>query len=179
MTQNLKNILLVSGSGRNVGKTTFICRVIEKNTAQKPVALKITPHFHEPTSGLKPVAIHENFRIFQETDSLSGKDSSLFLKAGAEMVYYIQTTDAFLREAFELVSRQLPPNRPVVAESAALRKYFVPGLYLFIQKKNQEIKTSAWEMQKQAHETIFSDGEDFSLSPKSITFNQSWKIENI
>lgn len=179
MTKNSENIVLISGSGRNVGKTTFIRRVIEKNIGQKPVAIKITPHFHEPTSGLTPISITENYRIFQETDLNSGKDSSLFLQAGADKVFYIQTTDDFLEEAFELVSRQFSSDQPVVTESAALRKYIAPGLYLFIQKKYEEIKPSALEMQKLAHKTIFSEGEDFSLNPELVTFNQSWKIENL
>lgn len=179
MTKNSENIVLISGSGRNVGKTTFIRRVIEKNIGRKLVAIKITPHFHEPTSGLTPISITENYRIFQETDLNSGKDSSLFLQAGADKVFYIQTTDDFLEEAFELVSRQFSSDQPVVTESAGLRKYIVPGLYLFIQKKYEEIKPSALEMQKLAQETIFSDGEDFSLNPELVTFNQSWKIENL
>jgi len=179
MTKISKNILLISGSGRNVGKTTFMRQVIEKNASHKLVAIKITPHFHEPTPELIPVSVNSNFRIFQETDSTSAKDSSLFLQAGAEKVFYIQTTDAFLAEAFELVSLQFSSDQPVVTESAALRKFIVPGLYLFIQKKQEEVKPSAVEMQKLASQTIFSDGEEFSLNPKSITFNQYWKIEKI
>lgn len=154
-------------------------QVIEKNAEQNIVAVKITPHFHEPTPELIPISVNSNYRIFQETDLNSGKDSSLFLQAGANKVFYIQTTDDFLEEAFELVSGQFSSDQPVVTESAALRKYLVPGLYLFIQKKYEEIKPSALKMQKLAHETIFSDGEDFSLNPELVTFNQSWKIENL
>ncbi len=153
--------------------------VIAKNAGQNLVAIKITPHFHEPTPELIPISVNSNYRIFQEKDRNSEKDSSLFLQAGADKVFYIQTTDDFLAEAFELVSQQFSSNFPVVTESAALRKYIVPGLYLFIQKKYEEIKPSAREMQKLANRTIFSDGEDFSLNPKSITFNQSWKIEEL
>jgi hypothetical protein len=179
MTKSFENILLVSGSGRNVGKTTFMRQVIEKNAEQNIVAVKITPHFHEPTPELIPISVNSNYRIFQETDLNSGKDSSLFLQAGADKVFYIQTTDDFLEKAFELVSGQFSSDQPVVTESAALRKYIVPGLYLFIQKKYEDVKPSAVEMQKLAHKTIFSDGEDFSLNPELVTFNQSWKIENL
>ncbi|MDO8929478.1 MAG: hypothetical protein Q7W54_10880, partial [Bacteroidota bacterium] len=67
MTQTAKNILLVSGSGQNVGKTSFIRRVIAHNASHKLVAIKISPHFHEPTSGLIPLHVTENYRVFQET----------------------------------------------------------------------------------------------------------------
>lgn len=177
MTQISKNILLVSGSGRNVGKTSFIWKVIDRNALQKPVAIKITPHFHEPTEGLKPISVNENYRIFQETNTSLGKDSSLFLQAGAEKVFFIQTTDDFLKEAFGLATAQFQPDQPVVVESVALRKIVVPGLYLFIQKKQEEVKPSALKMQKLADAIVYSDGEQFSLNPKSVIFNQTWKIE--
>jgi len=178
MTKISKNILLISGSGRNVGKTTFMRRVIEQNADQHPVAVKITPHFHEPTTGLIPIQVNENFRVFRETDSTSGKDSSSFLQAGAEKVFYIQTTDTFLGQAFSMIADQLPPDQPVIVESAALRKFIVPGFYVFIEKKSEEMKQSAREMQKLADITIFSDEEQFSLNPESVIFNQSWKIQN-
>lgn len=178
MTKISKNILLISGSGRNVGKTTYMQEVIRQNALQKLTAIKITPHFHEPTSGLIPISVNENFCIFQETNEDSEKDSSLFLQAGAERVFYIQTSDVFLGEAFNLVYGLLSTNQPVIVESAALRKFIVPGFYLFIEKKSEEMKQSAKEMQKLADVTIFSDGEHFSLNPESVVFNQSWKIQN-
>ena len=177
MVEISKNILLISGSGRNVGKTSFIRQVIERNAFQKTVAIKITPHFHEPTEGLVPISVTENYRIFQETSISSGKDSSLFLQAGAEKVFFIQTTDAYLAEAFRLTTAQLFAEQPIVVESAALRKILVPGLYLFIRKKNEELKSSAIEMSALANSTVLSDGNEFSLNPKYIVFNQTWKTE--
>ena len=179
MNPNSKNILLISGSGRNVGKTSFICRVIERTADQKLNAIKITPHFHEPTPGLVAISLNANFRVFRETNSNSGKDSCLFLKSGAEKVFYIQTTDQFLEEAFSIAISVCNPNLPIIIESAALRKFITPGLYLFIQKKNEEVKPSALEMQKMADATVFSNGAEFSLNPKSIIFNQTWKINDI
>lgn len=177
MTQIPKNILLVSGSGQNVGKTSFIRRIIAQNAAQKIAAIKITPHFHEPTSGLLPLVINANYRIFQETDSTSGKDSSLFFQAGAERVFYIQTTDEYLKEAFNRISEKLVEDQPVIIESAALRKILKPDVYLFIQKKFEDIKPSAVEMQKLADTIVYSDSGQFSIDPASITFDQTWKIK--
>ena len=178
MTQISENILLITGAGRNVGKTSFIRKVIEYNAILKPVAIKITPHFHEPTEGLKPISVNESYRIFQETNTTSDKDSSLFLQAGAEKVFFIQTTDPDLEEAFALTIAQIQHDQPIIVESAALRKILVPGLYLFIQKSKEEVKPSALEMQKLANAIVYSDGTEFSLNPKSIIFNQTWKIEN-
>ena len=176
MTQVSKNILLVSGSGQNVGKTSFIRRIIALHAEQKIAAIKITPHFHVHTSGLVPIVVTENYRVFEETDSTSGKDSSLFLQAGAEKVFYIQTNDAHLKEAFARVVGQLDDQQPVVVESAALRKILKPAFYLFIQDKFGVLKSSAFEMQKQADAILYSDSGQFSMAPSAITFNQTWKI---
>lgn len=177
MTQIPKNILLVSGAGQNVGKTSLIRRIIARNVAQKIAAIKITPHFHEPTSGLVPLVITDNYRIFQETASSSGKDSSLFLQAGAERVFYIQTTDEYLQESFNQVSEKLDPEQAVIIESAALRKILKPSVFLFLQNKFEDIKPSALPMQKLADTIVYSDSGQFSIDPVSITFDQIWKIK--
>lgn len=168
---------MISGSGRNVGKTSFIRKVIEQNAAQNLAAIKITPHFHEPTDALIPIEVNDNFRVYRETDRQSGKDSSLFLQSGAEMVLYIQTTDAYLGQAFSIAVNQLRPNQPIITESAALRKFITPGLYLFIQKIDTEMKSSAIEMQKLADTVILSDGQSFSVNPETFIYNQNWKTK--
>ena len=172
-----KNILLVSGSGQNVGKTSFIRRVIAQNASHKLVAIKITPHFHEPSNGLIPIVVTNNYRIFQETDDSSCKDSSLFLQAGAEKVFYVQTKDVYLEEAFNLVAEQFDPVQPVIVESAGLRKTLEPAFYLFIQKNYEDIKPAALEMQKLADKIVYSDSGQFSIDPSSITFDKTWQTD--
>ncbi|MDO8928328.1 MAG: hypothetical protein Q7W54_04990, partial [Bacteroidota bacterium] len=105
------------------------------------------------------------------------KDSSLFLQAGAEKVFYIQTTDAFLKEAFMLVSAALEPEQAVIVESAALRNKLEPAFYIFIQKKYEDIKPAAIKMQEMADVVVFSDSGQFSLDPTAITFDQTWKTK--
>lgn len=176
MAEKLKNMILVSGSGRNVGKTTFIGRIIAQNAAKNVVAIKITPHFHEATSGLVPIHIADNYAVYEETDRFSDKDTSLFLKAGAKRVFFIQTKDDELETAFNIVSALIGPEQPVIVESAALRKIRVPSLYIFIQKRFEKVKPSAHEMQKLADISVFSEEESYSIDPQTIQFNQTWKI---
>lgn len=176
MTQTSKNIMLISGSGRNVGKTSFMRRVIRQNTSQKLVAVKISPHFHEPTPGLTPILVTDNYRIFKETDLTSGKDSSLFLQAGAEKVFYIQATEAYLEDAFRIITNYISSDQPIIVESAALRKFIVPDFYVFIQKNYEEVKPSALEMQKMADVIVYSDSGQFSMDPSLFVFDQIWKI---
>lgn len=133
--KNYGNLLIISGTGRNSGKTTLACRVIEKFRKLEPVAVKISPHFHEPTDGL--VGWHEdsNFNIYLETSVDSGKDSSRMLASGASQVYFIQAYDKHVGEAFDLVRKAHPSDRPIICESPSLPLYIEPGGLLLCDNK--------------------------------------------
>ncbi len=177
MDSKFKDLLLVSGSSRNVGKTTFICNVIASNPLLKMAAIKITPHFHDASKGLIPIVENSNFRIYEETDYTSDKDTSRYLQAGAKKSYFIQTSDAFLKESFQLASVLLDPDLPFLVESAELRHILIPELFVFIQGNDTIDKPSAIEMRQLADATAFSDGKEFSLDPGHVYFNKKWKIE--
>lgn len=177
MKPRFKDLLLVTGSGRNVGKTTFICDVIAGNPLQKLAAIKISPHFHEPTEGLIPIVENSNFRIYEETNSASNKDTSRYLKAGAIKSYYIQATDAYLKESFQLTSVLLDPDQPFLVESARLGKILFPELFVFIQGSDSVDQPFSIEMRQMSDVTVFSNGTEFSMDPEFIYFNHSWKIE--
>jgi len=177
MKKRFKDLLLVTGSGRNVGKTTFICNVISSNPLRKMSAIKISPHFHEPSESLSLIVENSNFRIFEETDYTSNKDTSRYLRAGAEKSYFIQTNDASLKESFQLTSVLLDPDQPFLVESARLGQILVPELFLFIQGSDSIEKPFSIEMRQLADATVFSDGNEFSLNPGYVYFNHSWKIE--
>jgi hypothetical protein len=177
MKSRFKDLLLVTGSGRNVGKTTFICSVIAGNPLQKMAAIKITPHFHDPGEGLIPIVENNNFRIFEETNIHSDKDTSRYLQAGARKSYYIQTNDAALKEAFQLTSVLLDPDQPFLVESARLGQILSPELFLYIQDSDTIDKPFSIEMRQLADATVFSDGKEFSLDPGYVYFNRAWKIE--
>jgi len=127
-------MLLVAGSGRKSGKTTFACAVIKYFSSQLPlVGLKISPHFHQGKNNGDVIIDHKSFRIFRETSLNSYKDSSLMLAAGASLAYYIETTDQFLLAAFKKFLELIQPASPIVCESPALRKYIEPGVFIFMQ----------------------------------------------
>ena len=47
-----KSNLLIAGTGTKSGKTSMACRIIRQFPELKITAIKITPHFHETTTGL-------------------------------------------------------------------------------------------------------------------------------
>ncbi len=73
------NILQISGSGRNCGKTTLGCALIAAFPALRWIAVKLTPHAHpldpSPQSSVSSVAAPAN------------KDTSRFCAAGAIEAY--------------------------------------------------------------------------------------------
>lgn len=125
------NILLIAGTGRNVGKTLFACEVIRhlKKTS-KVIGIKISHHFHPIEEGQIIIEKNEKFNIIQES-LLNGKDSSRMKLAGAYKVFYIQSGQEKLLEAFHTISQELH-DCAIVCESGGLREHIEPGLFFLI-----------------------------------------------
>lgn len=162
------NILLIGGSGRNVGKTTLACQIIRSQ--KNVVAVKITPHFHSPTEGLQKLSATNDWIIFEESNRESGKDSALYLKNGAQKSFLIQTQKNKMEAAFENLVKFLPENNPVLIESGGLNEIIQPGLFVFI-KKEADRENSLADVQ------VISNGKQFFKLPE-IVFNKNWTIKN-
>jgi len=131
-----KNLLLIGGSGRNVGKTTLALEVIKRAAKISAVTgLKVSAfkrgeeqfhgiHHDFPTSG---------FRITEEKGELPNKDTARMLSAGASNAYFIESPDYMIPEAWTSFNNSCnPQNLPVVCESRSLRKYVKPGLFILL-----------------------------------------------
>ncbi len=125
------NILIVRGTGRNVGKTISACKIIERLAKENnPTGIKISAHYHE-LENAEFVHQSEEFDIVEEK-SRSNKDSSRMLQAGAEKVFYIQSENSNLAKAFELVVNEIEPGTPVIVESGGLYDFVEPGILVHI-----------------------------------------------
>ncbi|MGQ8338193.1 hypothetical protein ACUNWD_16695 [Sunxiuqinia sp. A32] len=176
MNKSWENILLIAGTRRNVGKTTFTCQLLETVKDLSPIAIKTTPHFHDETSGLKLLSENQGYRLFEETNQSTNKDSSLFLQRGAHRSFYLQAKDEYLDEGFIALFPYLEPEKPILIESAALHKYMQPGLFLVVYMDKDLVKPSSAITMKIADKTIQSDGKTFSPSPSIIKFEKKWSI---
>ena len=131
--QHYPNILLIAGTGRNSGKTTLACKIIEEFSKSSNIAaLKISPHFHKQGETMEIIDKTQDYSIYIENNKKSGKDSSLMLNAGASPVYYIEVLDYSLLNSFESLMDKIPSNTPVVCESPALRKFISPGVFFIV-----------------------------------------------
>lgn len=165
------NILLLAGTGRNVGKTAFAEQIIHKTAAEMHVwGLKISNHYHP---GEVPA-----LRIQEEHVLTSHKDSSRMLRAGAEKVFYIQAQDADLPQLMNDFLTQLPADIAVVCEAGGLISFIEPSLFLLIH--SPDVPTSDEKMSRYANyhplRVDFAAGR-FSLNPHQIHFLEgSWRV---
>jgi hypothetical protein len=162
-----KNMLLIAGTNRNVGKTTFACRIIEQvSLYQTVVAIKITPHFHSNCNTGITLFESKNLIIAEETSSSTLKDSSKMLLAGAGKVFYIQATDEKMQDAVDYLMQLIPYDVAVVGESAALRNYLKPGLFVVMSLSGSISKNSDMIPLADLHLV------DFNYNVGQISFNE-------
>ncbi len=171
--------MLVSGSGRNCGKTTIACNIIKQLKKKGMVyGLKITPHFHITRNDHQIVDEGAGYKIFRETDIYSGKDSSRMLNAGAEEVYFIQCSDDNLLGIFKQLKHIIPEDYPVVCESGSFASVYQPGFHILVNGIGQDDSKKSYKSNLKKAEIIITT-EEFSQTTLSYLFsytNKRWTI---
>jgi hypothetical protein len=175
------NILTVGATNRNLGKTEFICRLLERFHKKKIVAIKIKTlytgdsHFHGKGTVLKG-----NYLIREENFEEGLDDSKRFITAGASKVFYIKSKIDFLEIAIEEILGKFPHDQLFISESNSLLKFHKPGVFIMITGPDQSIyKPSSLEYMEKADLIIKSDGRKFDTDPEEITLmtnKSSWEI---
>jgi hypothetical protein len=176
--KTLNNFLLISGSGRNIGKTTLACLLIEQLSRKHDVVgIKISPHVHGGDSDKELFKDLGNARIFIEADKSSNKDSSRMLRSGASNVYYIECDDEGLSDAVNLIAKSLAKEVLVICESGALTYYFKPGFHILIKGHNADESKLSFQLNLELSNITISS--DIVFKPCSIQVsNESgeWKF---
>lgn len=136
-TPNLPHVLMIAGTGRNVGKTTLACRLIAQTAKDFAVtAIKISPHMHQQEQPGEVLAETTDYLLLRERGGNSAKDSSRMLAASATEVYYLQLRQRHLTIEFLKFLQHLPSDQPVIIESGALLQVARPGLFVLLKNKN-------------------------------------------
>jgi molybdopterin-guanine dinucleotide biosynthesis protein A len=100
--KRMPNILMAGASGRNLGKTEFLCRVIQKQSKQVPViAVKVTTM--ETHDMAKPYrrTIPGSWQVTREHQSTGSKDTHRMLQAGASRVYWLRVQRPALQQGLQ------------------------------------------------------------------------------
>ena len=172
-------LLIVGGTGRDVGKTEFVCRLIQKISTERPVyAIKVSSIF--PGEELYHGTHSEgdsSLYLQEETNRKSDKDTSRMLKAGAARVFYLRTDDTGIQPGFDQFLMKIPDEAAVVCESNSLGHFVKPALAIMVRSKAGGVKPRAIAQLKCADLVVVSDGTSGFAELESIFYSQKdgWK----
>lgn len=159
MTKN-KKLLVVGGTGRDVGKTEFVCQLIARISTIYPIyALKVSAVYPDEelfhgshTSG------NNKRHLFEESNVSSSKDTSRMLRAGAKKAFYLRSDDEGILEGYHLFQKQIPKGSIMICESNSLGQAIEPALSIVIKSLNIPIKPRSFVLLKSADLIVVSDG---------------------
>jgi len=165
----IPNLLIISGNGRNSGKTSLACKIIQKFSTESIIAIKISPHFHSINERMQILYQSNYIVITEENSKNSDKDSSRMLQAGAEKVFYLQVEDKYLKKAFKKLLGFIDNDALMVCESGWLRTFVEPGLFLLVNRpEKKELKNNFQYFSRQADKIILFDDASFHPDVKNV-----------
>jgi len=155
-------IVVIGGHSRSVGKTSVVAGLIAAVPEYHWTALKITQYGHGICSANgEPCDCATNdhtWKMTEETDRSGESDTSRFLVAGAEKVWWVRTEQGRLAEAMPTLRRRLEGAKNVILESNSILKFVRPDLYLTVlDPATADFKKSAQEFLDRADAVILHD----------------------
>jgi hypothetical protein len=161
------NLLIIRGTGRNIGKTLSACRIIQHLAgSHRPVAVKISSHFHPLPDEMDVIADTESYVIAEEK-SLTEKDSSRMLQSGAHRAYYIQARNEHVLDAFIHLLPELDPSQPLMIESGGLYDFVEPAILVHINGGGADKNA---HFRQESEKIILTSEEAFKKDWNSVRF---------
>jgi hypothetical protein len=105
--------------------------------------------------------------VVAEDKSLTDKDSSRMLQAGAHRSYYIQARNEHLLEAFGQLLAELDISQPVVVESGGLYDFIEPSVLVHIAGERPGKNT---HFRPETNRVILTSDEVFKNNRISVRF---------
>jgi hypothetical protein len=150
----IQNLLLIAGTGTKSGKTSIACRIIKQFNDLNITAIKISPHFHETTTGLIAKSENKGYSIYEETNRNTSKDTSRMLNSGANKVYFAKVWDDKLLYVFNEIMKFIPSGVPIICESPALRNFIEPGVFIIMTSNTVNKQKNIDNLQELPHVMI-------------------------
>jgi len=152
-------IVVIGGHSRNVGKTSVVAGLIAALPEYRWTALKITQYGHGVCSAngeaCDCATDDHTWAINEEKDRSGESDTSRFLVAGAQKVWWVRTQQGRLAEAMPALRRRLVGTENVIFESNSILKFIRPDLYLTVlDPSTPDFKKSAQEFLDRADAVI-------------------------
>jgi hypothetical protein len=161
-------LLVIGGHSRSVGKTSVVAGLIAALPELGWTAVKITQYGHGVCSAKgEPcdcATADHSWAITEERDRSGESDTSRFLLAGAERVWWARTEQGRLAEAMPALRLRLQSARNVIMESNSVLKFLRPDLYLTVlDPTTEDFKNSAREFLDRANAVILHRTQPGSL----------------
>jgi hypothetical protein len=143
-------IIVIGGSGKDVGKTALMCAVIASLREFDWTAVKITGHDYEAGSVGSGPAVREEMQAGQETDT------GRYLAAGARRALLV--TRCGDRAPIEEIRKAIGKDRNVIFESNRIVDVVKPDVCLALMGNGAERKAS-FERLLRVADAVVSVGE--------------------
>jgi molybdopterin-guanine dinucleotide biosynthesis protein len=163
------SIIVIGGHSRSVGKTSVVAGLISELAEFQWTAFKITQYGHGICSANGEACDcatgDHSWAISQEKNSAGDSDTSRFLAAGAERVWWVRTEQGRLAEAMPAVRERLKDSPHIIIESNSILKLLRPDLYITVlDPSTADFKTSAREFLDRADAAIIHETRNGDLS---------------
>ena len=168
------SIIVIGGHSRSVGKTSVVAGLISALPEFRWTALKITQYGHGICSAdgqaCDCATGDHSWAISEEKDRAGDSDTSRFLAAGAECVWWVRTEQGRLAEAMSRIREKLAQATNVIVESNSILKFLRPDLYVTVlDPSTADFKNSAREFLDRADAAILHETKDGELAWNDVS----------
>lgn len=179
--KQFKKLLLIGGAGKNTGKTTLACKIIEKFKEYPVVGIKIARY--KSVASLKEkypdIPEQQNYLLVAE-DEMNGKtDSSRMLVAGAKDSFYIACPEPEIFTLFSKIVRKYDNQTLFVVESNSLGRYLEPGLTIFVKTIEKQPSKPKNPARKDALQFYNETEAVEDLLNRMYISNNQWNLKTI
>ena len=152
-------VIIVGGHSRSVGKTSVVSGLIAALREMHWTAIKVTQYGHGICSAdgepCDCATDDHSWAVNAERSRAGDSDTSRFLVAGAEKVYWARTRQGFLAEAMPRLRLILAESANVIVESNSMMNFVRPDIYLSVlDYDTRDFKPSAREFLDRATAVI-------------------------
>jgi hypothetical protein len=173
-------LLVVGGQRRKVGKSALVVDLIKAFPEHTWTAIKITPYAESgcPVKGTRCGCRpgEHTFAIRNEKARGRATDTSRFLAAGAEKVFWVQTKRGRVKDALAQLALLLGDAENVIVESNAIVRHWRPDLFLLVLDPTEvESKSSALAVRRLADAFVFHSPFPGAAHPKHTKIPKTGK----
>jgi hypothetical protein len=166
-------VIVVGGHSRSVGKTSVVAGLIAALPEAHWTALKITQYGHNICSAngeaCDCATADHGLAITEERDRTGETDTSRFLVAGADRVFWVRTRVGELAPAIPRIRNIVESSTNVIFESNSVMKFIRPDLYLSVlDPAKEDFKDSARWFLDRADAVLMHDSNNVAWTNVSL-----------